>query len=414
MPRRAAGLNARKVETLGRPGRHADGLGLYLVVKCSGKKSWSLLYTHSGRRREKGLGGYPAVSLAAARKLALKERERLALGEDPLSRRIAAPRFGELADEYIKIHQSGWRNAKHRAQWAMTLSRYAAPLRDKRVNEIEVADIVNVLAPIWTTKPETASRLRGRLEAVLDAAKARGHRDGENPAAWRGNLKHLLPRRARLTRGHHAAMPYVQLPEFMADLASRTGTAARALEFIILTAARVGEAVGARWGEINLDSALWTVPAHRMKAGREHRVPLSPQAFTIIELMAAQRRSDGPEALLFPGHRGDQALSGMSTAMLLRRMECGEVTTHGFRSSFRDWAAECTNFPREIAEAALAHRVGDAVERAYRRGDALEKRRELMSLCGSYLLKVGQTSIKVGMQRAAAESTVDLRDAKAA
>jgi hypothetical protein len=183
MPRRAAGLNARKVDALRRVGRHADGFGLYLVVKRSGSKSWSLLYTHDGRRREKGLGGYPAVSLATARKLALKERERIALGEDPLaSVRAVALTFGELADEYIGIHQAGWRNAKHRAQWAMTLSKYAAPLRGKRISEIEVADMVDVLAPIWRTKPETASRLRGRIEAVLDAAKARGYRDGENPA----------------------------------------------------------------------------------------------------------------------------------------------------------------------------------------------------------------------------------------
>jgi integrase len=387
MPKRAAGLTSRKVETERRPGRHADGHGLYLVVKPSGMKSWSLLYTIAGRRREKGLGGFPAVSLATARKLALKNRETLAAGRDPLEEadRKPVPTFGALADEYIRTHSLAWRNEKHRAQWMMTLEHYAKPLRAKRVNEIQVADVLGVLEPIWTTRPETASRLRGRIEAVLDAAKARGYRNGENPAAWRCNLRHLLPGRVRLPRGHHPALPFTELPDFLNDLQRQPGTAARALEFIILTGSRSGEALGARWGEFDLDFAVWIIPAQRMKGGREHRVPLSMAALEVLRNMARLRRSSEPDAFVFPGARDEQPLSGMSTAMVLRRMGREKVTTHGFRSSFRDWAAECTTFPREIAEAALAHRVGNAVEQAYRRGDALEKRRELMNEWATYL-----------------------------
>jgi integrase len=235
--------------------------------------------------------------------------------------------------------------------------------------------------------------LRGRIEAVLDAAKARGYRDGENPAGWRGNLKHLLPRRQKLTRGHHAALPFAELPQFIRQLERRTSTAARALQFIILTGARVGEVLGAHWGEFDLQSALWTVPAHRMKGAREHRVPLSPPALSILKEMQTLRRSDNTAALVFPGAREGRPLSGMSTAMLLRRMGRADLTTHGFRSSLRDWAAECTNFPREIAEAALAHQVGDAVERAYRRGDALEKRRTLMKEWAEFLYSAGALTL---------------------
>ncbi len=386
MPRRAVGLTARKVDTLRKSGRHADGNGLYLVVKPSGAKSWVFLYTFNGKRREKGLGSYPAVSLAAARKLVPQHREALALGQDPLTRTTRrVPSFGEFADEYVRTHSGSWRNAKHRAQWKMTLQRYAAQLRHKPVNEIGVADVLQVLKPLWAAKSETASRLRGRIEAVLDGAKARGYRDGENPAAWRGNLRHLLPKRLKLTRGHHAAMPFAEVPAFVRELRGRTGAAARLLEFIILTATRSGEAIGARWGEIDMQNALWTIPAHRMKAGREHRVPLSRRAMAILREMQAARSCDDPEVLVFPGQRFNHPLSVTSTAMVLRRMGRGKLTTHGFRSSFRDWVGECTNFPRELAEAALAHRVGDAVERAYRRGDALKKRRTLMGAWDTYV-----------------------------
>ena len=387
MPKRAKGLTARAVETAVKPGRHADGNGLYLVVKPTGAKSWCLLYTHGGRRREMGLGGYPDVPLAIARRTAATHKEILAAGADPLSvgSKPSVPTFGEAADDYIATHAASWRNAKHKAQWIMTLTRYAGPLRDKCVDAITVADVLAVLQPLWLSRPETASRLRGRIEAVLDAAKAQGARNGENPAAWRGNLKHLLPRPSKLSRGHHAAMPYSEVPAIMARLRERSATAALALEFIILTAARAGEALGATWGEIDLEARLWTVPAMRMKAGRVHRVPLSGRALDILEAIRPLRASDAADALIFPGGREGRPLSGMATAMLLRRMGQGAVTTHGFRSSFRDWAGEVSSFPREVIEAALAHAVGDATERAYWRGDALEKRRQLMEAWAAFL-----------------------------
>jgi integrase len=290
------------------------------------------------------------------------------------------PTFGEFADRYIKAHRSSWRNEKHIGQWQTTLATYAAPIRDKAVDEVTREDVLAVLKPIWTTKNETASRLRGRIEAVLDAAKAEGLRQGENPAAWKGNLKHSLPKRQKLQRGHHPAMAYEKVPAFVQALRARDATAARALEFLILTAARSGEVLGTHWGEVDLERGIWTVPAARMKAGREHRVPLSDRAKAVLEEMETVRAGD----LVFPG-RGGRSMSNMAMEMLLRRMKADEVTVHGFRSSFRDWAAEETPFPREIAEAALAHVVGDSTERAYRRGDALERRRELMQAWAHFL-----------------------------
>jgi integrase len=268
---------------------------------------------------------------------------------------------------------SSWRNAKHRSQWTMTLTVYCGPLRSKPVAEVGIEDVLTVLQPLWTAKPETASRLRGRIERVLDFARARGQRSGENPARWRGHLDALLPKRAKLTRGHHKAMPFDDVPAFMSSLRERDGVAPLALEFAILTAARSGEVLGARWDEINLDAGLWTVPAARMKGSRAHRVPLSERAVEILRQMEQARISE----FVFPGLKHNRPLSGMALEMVLRRMKV-DVTVHGFRSAFRDWAGERTTFPREIAEAALAHLVGDAVERAYRRGDALEKRRRLM------------------------------------
>jgi integrase len=396
MAKRAKGLAAKFVETVAKPGRHADGNGLYLAVKPTGAKSWSFLYMRDGRRREMGLGGYPDVSLAMARRMAAKHREALALGRDPLTERETPriPTFGEAADEYIATHSEAWRNEKHVAQWQMTLTHYAAPLRSLPVDRVAVPDVVAVLKPLWSSRPETASRLRGRIEAVLDAAKAEGFRHGENPAAWRGNLKHLLPRPAKLSRGHHSAMHYREVPGFVAKLRKRRAAAALALEFIILTAARAGEVLGAVWGEVDMDEAVWTVPAIRMKSGRTHRVPLSRRALEILNAMHAVRSSDAVDELIFPGSRKGRPLSGMATAMLMRRMGHGEITTHGFRSSFRDWAGEITDFPREIVEAALAHAVGDATERAYRRGDALEKRRQLMEAWASY---VGSASVQASL-----------------
>jgi integrase len=341
-----------------------------------------------------GLGGYPDVSLATARHMAARHREALALGRDPLTEHETprVPTFGEEADRYIATHSEAWRNDKHTAQWQMTLTRYAGPLRPLPVDRVAVPDVVAVLKPLWSTRPETASRLRGRIEAVLDAAKAEGFRHGENPAAWRGNLRHLLPRPTKLSRGHHTAMDYKEVPGFMAELRGRRAVAALALEFIILTGARSGEVLGAAWGEVDMDEGVWTVPAIRMKSGRSHRVPLSGRALEILREVHAARSSDAMDELIFPGSRNGRPLSGMATAMLLRRMGHGEITTHGFRSSFRDWAGEITDFPREIVEAALAHAVGDATERAYRRGDALDKRRQLMEAWASY---VGSASAQV-------------------
>jgi integrase len=275
---------------------------------------------------------------------------------------------------------AGFRNEKHKAQWRMTLETYAAPLRSKPVNAITTDDVLVVLKPIWLEKAETASRLRGRIEKVLDAAKAKGHREGENPARWRGHLDHLLPRPSKLTRGHHAAMPYEAVPVFVGRLHERKATAALALEFCILTAARTGEVLGARWSEIDFEKKLWTVPATRMKAGREQRVPLSRRAVSILESLGNPKLGE----YVFPSQRADQPMSSMAMEMMLRRMKVQDATVHGFRSSFRDWAGNESSFPREIIEGALAHVIGDKAEQAYRRGDALEKRRKLMDAWDVY------------------------------
>jgi Integrase len=378
-------LSARGVASITKPGRHGDGGGLYLVVDKSGAKRWVFLYRRDGTLREMGLGGLKSVTLARARELAGEARANLQAGVDPIAAKknapAAVPTFGEEADDFIEAMKPQFRNAKHIAQWEMTLRDYAASLRPKRVDQITTADVLEVLKPIWLSKPETASRLRGRIERVLDAAKARGHRSGENPALWRGHLDKLLPKRRKLSRGHHAAMPYEDVPAFVAALRQREAMAARALEFTILTAARSGETFGLTWKEIDLEAALWIVPAKRMKAGREHRVPLTPRAVEILTELAELGAE--PDAHVFPGQKEGRPLSIMSMDMILRRMKV-DFTVHGFRSSFRDWAGEETSFPREVAEAALAHVVGDETERAYRRGDALEKRRKLMAAWASY------------------------------
>jgi integrase len=366
-----------------RPGRHADGEGLYLVIDHNGAKRWGFLFRWGGKLKEMGLGGYSKVSLGMARRFAADARESLGAKINPIAARKAAnevPTFGEMADDLVALVAKESRNAKHVAGWKMTLAKHAEPIRDMRVNEITNNDILAVLKPLAATRPETASRLRGRIERVLDAAKAKGFRVGENPARWRGNLAHFLPRRQKLSRGHFAAMPYACVPGFMAQLAAREATTALALEFLILTAARPNEVVGARWDEIDLESKIWTVPAHRMKAGREHRVPLSARAIVILET-AAGRRSG---AYIFPGPGKDRPLSSNALRALLLRLKA-DFTVHGFRSSFRDWAGDASAFPRELAEAALAHNVGDETELAYRRGDALEKRRSLMAAWGAFL-----------------------------
>ena len=362
------------------------------------------MWVRDGKRREMGLGpaNKDGVSLANARDAAATARDVLSKGGDPIAARDAAraapvevPTFGEVADAYVKSLKPQWRNEKHQAQWAMTLKVYAKPLRGVRVNRIDTTAVLEVLQPIWLTKPETASRLRGRIERVLDAAKAKGQRTGENPARWRGHLDHLLPRRPKLSRGHHTAMPYADVPEFVGELRKRDAVTAYALEFLILTATRSGEVRGATWREIDLDAKVWTIPAERMKAGRDHRVPLSARSITLLETVKALAVGARPERLpVFPGPSASGMLSENAFAALLARMKV-EVTPHGFRSSFRDWAGEVSTFPREVAEAALAHLVGDAVERAYRRGDALEKRRKLMEAWAGYVgAKSGASNVK--------------------
>lgn len=369
-------LTDTECKAASKPGMLGDGGGLYLNVKPTGSKSWAFVWKASGKRREMGLGAYPAISLAKARKLAVECRESVAEGHNPIAERqkAAEPDFADCADLFLASMEGQWRNEKHRAQWRMTLSEYARPLSSMKVSEIGTDDVLRVLTPLWQSRPETASRLRGRIERVLDYAKARGWRTGENPALWRGHLKNILPARQRLTRGHHAAMPYREVPAFVQELPSKAAMAARALEFLILTACRSGEVLGATWAEIDLSAALWTIPAGRMKAGKEHRVPLSARALAIVQALHDTRQS----VYVFPGHAKGKPLSGMAFTMLMRRMEADAYTPHGFRSAFRDWAGDCTSFPRDVAEHALAHRVGDATEQAYRRSDALEKRRKLM------------------------------------
>lgn len=367
-------LSARSVQTLKEPGRYPDGDGLYLVISEAGTKRWALIYSRGARgankRTELGLGSARDVSLAEAREKAAAMRAAIRRGEDP---RVARePRkvltFGDAADAYIEAMAPGWRNPKHVAQWRMTLGdTYCRAMRSRPVAEVGVADVLAVMSPIWHEKPETASRIRGRIEAVLDAAAARGERVGDNPARWKGHLAKLLPARQRLARGHHAAMPYADVPEFLDSLRRRQAMSALALEFAILTAARTGEVIYAEWPEIAGD--VWTVPASRMKNRRQHRVPLCRRALDIL----TELRPIG-ERWIFPGRRGNP-LSNMAMLEMVKPLN---ITVHGFRSSFRDWAAECTTYPGEVVEMALAHSIASKVEAAYRRGDMLERRRELM------------------------------------
>lgn len=406
-------LSPRKAASETDPGRHSDGGGLYLVVDKNGARRWVFMFRWrrpgvkgSGRLREMGLGSAGSVSLAKAREKAAKARELLADHVDPIAAKhaaIAAPLFGVLADEVAKTKGEGLRSDKSRARWKRALEGYAKPLRELGVDVITTEDVLGVLKPIWTTKAETAQNVRGYIEAVLDAAKAKGFRLADNPARWRGHLDHLLAKPKKLTRGHHAAMAYDQVPAFVAELRTREATAALALEFLILTAGRTGEVLGARWDEFDLTAGVWTVPAARMKAGREHRVPLSTRAKALLTLLADAKTGSH----VFPGPKrsadgkDNAPLSTMAFAMLLRRMKHDGITTHGFRSSFRDWAGEASTFPREVAEAALAHTTGDATERAYRRGDALEKRRKLMEAWSSFI-SVQTTGRLLGFQRPAA------------
>lgn len=375
-------LSATQAAKLKSRGRHSDGGGLYLFIDDSGRRRWIFMYARGGKRTELGLGGGRDLSLANARTEAAALRAVLANGGDPKAERAKGdrvPTFGESADAHVEAMKPSWSNAKHAAQWAMTLTKYAEPMRGKPVSEIVTQDVLDVLQTLWKRTPETAERLRGRIENVLDAAKAKGHRSGENPARWRGHLDQLLPKRQRLSRGHHTALAYDAVPEFMENLRGRSAVAASALEFVILTAARSGEVLGAQREEIDLDKKVWKVPAARMKAGREHRVPLSPRAIEIVEAM---QMLDTP-AFLFPGSKPETPLSSMAMAMLLRRMK-SDITVHGFRSTFRDWASETTSFPHEVCEMALAHTIANKAEAAYRRGDLFDKRRKLMEAWAGY------------------------------
>jgi integrase len=379
-------LTARFVATVTERGLYADGDGLYLQVSSTGTKSWTFIYMIRRRRRQKGLGSLRDRSLADARAKRDEMRALMVDGKDPLEIRDVPegnPSFGDMATALIADLEPGWKNEKHRWQWKQTLTHYCAPIWDRPVASIETNDVVDVLRPIWAEKRETAARLRGRIEKVLDAAKVRGHRSGDNPARWRGHLEIILPKKQRGSVRHHPAMPYGQVPDFVRGLRTRVSTAARALHFLILCWSRTSEVRLMRWREVDLDAGTWTVPADRMKMGVEHVVVLNRDAIAILRAMAALFGSR-PDAPVFPNKRGEP-LSNMAMEMTLRRMECDDYTVHGFRSSARDWAGDCTSVPREIAEMALAHAVGDEVERAYRRGTALAKRRELMEEWGRYV-----------------------------
>ncbi|MFM0471298.1 tyrosine-type recombinase/integrase [Paraburkholderia strydomiana] len=399
-------LSATKVRQEKTPGYYSDGGGLYLQVSPSGSKSWIFRYARSKKSHEIGLGAYLNVSLESAREKADGMRRALGNGDDPLAMRqserakIAAKMtFTECSDAYIEAHRHGWKNEKHADQWTNTLATYAAPFIGKKdISLVDTHDITQVLEPIWTTKNETASRVRGRLEKVLAWATTRGLRSGENPARWKGHLDTLLAKPSAVQKEeHHAALPYGEIGAFMDDLRGMHGVAARALEFCILNASRTAEIIGAQWSEIDLDAKLWTVPAERMKMKKEHRVPLSKRAVSILKEMQAARHGD----FVFPGMREATGLSNMSLLAVLKRMERQNLTVHGFRSTFRDWAAEYTNFPRELAEKALAHAVRSEVEAAYQRGDLLAKRGKMMEAWAAYCSKKRQDGNVIPIQRQA-------------
>jgi integrase len=403
MAKRLAVSSARTVETLTKAGRHNAGDNLYLSITKAGSKRWVFLYAFGGQRRELGLGSAANghVTLAQAREKAIEARKVINSGSDPVkvmgksARAIAErgiPNFGSFADDYLAAHGPKFRNEKHKAQWTMTLTTYCAPIRLKPVNEIDTTEVLKVLQPIWAKIPETASRLRGRIENVLDSAKAQGFRDGlENPARWKGHLKSILPARQRLTRGHHAALPYDDLPALLTALRAKQATAALALELCILTATRSGETLNATWTEFDLAKGVWTIPAIRMKAGQEHRVPLTARALEILKSLHKLKLKHNPH--VFAGNAQGKPLSNMAMTMLLKRMGQTEITVHGFRSTFRDWASEQTSFPHEVCEMALAHTIGNKAEAAYRRGDLFEKRRKLMDAWAAFCEP--QTSAKV-------------------
>lgn len=397
MPKLAKEMGALAVGRISTPGLHFVGgvPGLAMQVNPAGARSWTLRAVVGGKRRDMGLGSFPAVSLARAREAAREARELIRQGVDPIAHRqaaqsalrasmVAALTFKQCAEAYIKAHDVDWKNDKHRQQWRNTLAQHAYPLMGELlVRDVALPQVMAVLEPIWTTTNETAVRLRGRIELVLDWATARGLRDGLNPARWRGHLDKLLPKPSKVNkREHHAALPVGEVGAFMQRLRAAEGMGARALEFVILTAARSGEVRGATWAEIDRDARAWTVPAGRMKAGKEHRVPLSAEALALLEALPRTAGTD----LVFPAPRGGM-LSDMTLTAVLRRLEVPAVP-HGFRSTFRDWAAERTSYSRDVAEMALAHTIGDKVEAAYRRGDLFDKRARMMAEWARFLARV--------------------------
>jgi integrase len=383
-------LSSKSIEHEKEPGRYADGGGLYLQVSKSDggvTKSWLFRYMLNGAARQMGLGPIDVVPLKDAREKALKCRRSLLDGVDPIDTRreqrmrgraeaAKSVTFEECADRYIAAHAAGWRNEKHGAQWKATLATYAYPVVGKlSVAAIDTAHVMRILEPIWSEKTETAGRVRGRIESVLDWAGARKYRHGENPARWKGHLDKLLPARHKVRRvKHHAALPYGEIADFVAGLRDREGNGARALEFTILTAVRTGEAIRATWAEFDFSAKTWTIPGERTKSGREHKVPLCDRAISIVKALP---REAGCE-FVFIGDVAGQHLSNMTMLAQLARMGRSDLTVHGFRSTFRDWAAECTNYPNHVVEMALGHVVGDKVEAAYRRGDLFAKRQRLM------------------------------------
>ena len=394
MAKLARELTALEVSRLDVSGHHAVGgvAGLYLYVNDARARSWVLRVMVGLKRRHIGLGGYPTVTLAQAKETARQLRDEVSKGNDPMQQRkekasklraqqASAITFEKAAEGFLDTHGDSWKNSKHRAQWASTLSTYVYPSIGKLlVRDIDVEHVLAVLTPIWKIKNETASRVRGRIESVLDWASARNYRSRENPARWKGLLDKLLPAPSRVkVVEHHKAMPIDEAPEFVTRLRMQEGMAASALEFAILCAARSGEVRGARWSEINMQACLWTIPKERMKAGKEHRVPLSAQT---IEILLTIPKTD-PTGLVFFAPKGG-VLSDMTLTALMRRMKVDAVP-HGFRSTFRDWVSERTSYPRELAEQALAHAIENKVEAAYRRGDALEKRRIMMEEWSGYL-----------------------------
>ena len=375
-------LTTLRINGLKDRGRFGDGAGLWLNVGPSGSKSWVFRWSKKGHVREMGLGPYPIISIAQARTTAFEYRRMVATGLDPKVERDfdEGKTFGEVADAYYESMKSRWTSEKTRWQWRKSLNVNCAPIRNRVVTTIQTADVLKILNPIWASTPETASRVRMRIESVMDYAKAQGWLEGENPARWRGHLANILPARNKQLQQHHPSMHHNALPAFMVQLRGKEALAARALELLILTASRTSEVLNATWNEIDFDNALWVIPAQRMKAKRDHRIPLTKDAMEILKPLYENSVSD----FLFPGQKRGKPLSNLAMEMLLRRMKTKEITVHGFRSTFRDWCGDETNFPREIAEAALAHKVGSDVELAYRRSDALEKRRRLMDAWAVY------------------------------